>query len=117
MSTSRRLNGLAVGPLALKPSRGGGLGRRGEVEAVNVLPPGQTCVRGGEGSGLWKMNVLEKLEEGVSNTDVGPCTPLSKTRRPSGPAWRVFRASAPRCCAFPRMETSRKWKLQLIFWV
>ena len=49
------------------------------------------------------MKVLEKLEEGVSNTDVGPCTPLGKTRRPPGPAWRVFRASAPRCSAFPRM--------------
>lgn len=36
------------------------------------------------------MKILEKLEEGVSNTDVGPCTPLCKTRRPSGQHGEFF---------------------------
>lgn len=44
MRTNQRLNGLVIGPLALKPGCGGGLGRQGGAEAVNILLPGQTRI-------------------------------------------------------------------------
>ncbi|MXQ88502.1 hypothetical protein E5288_WYG006728 [Bos mutus] len=45
MRTNQRLNGLVIGPLALKPGCGGGLGRQGGAEAVNILLPGQTRIK------------------------------------------------------------------------
>lgn len=57
-----------------------------------------------------KMNILKKLDEGVSQTEVCclfgvnqlAVLTIKKNKRATGPAWRVCHSFALSCSAFPR---------------